>query len=78
MKVQRAFRLGWRFAQLYHRPDRATLEASATNNGLPEHLPSFSELSDGNRAELILREIKHDVTSLKPILSSDPIPRVSR
>jgi hypothetical protein len=74
MKVQRAFRLGWRFAQLYHRPDRATLEASATNNGLPEHLPSFSELSDGNRAELILREIKHDVTSLKPILSSDEDP----
>jgi hypothetical protein len=62
-KVQSAFRLGYRFAQLYHKPDRATLDAEPAN-GLPTHLPSFSELSPGNRAELILREIKHDATSL--------------
>jgi hypothetical protein len=70
INVQRAFRLGWRFAQLYHNPHRATLEASAKRAKLPPHLPSFGELSDGNRTELILQEIEHDVTSLKPELSS--------
>ena len=68
--VQRAFRLGWRFAQLYHDPHRATLEASAKRIKLPQHLPSLGELSDGNRTELILREIEHDITSLKPELAS--------
>lgn len=38
------------------------------------HLPSLSELSDGNRTELILREIRHDITSLGPELSSDDDP----
>lgn len=70
INVQRAFRLGWRFAQLYHDPHRATLEAGATEGRLPSHLPSLSELSAGNRTELILREIKHDVASIKPELSS--------
>jgi hypothetical protein len=68
--VQRAFRLGWRFAQLYHDPHRATLEANGKRGKLPPHLPSLGELSDGNRTELILREIEHDVTSLKPELST--------
>jgi hypothetical protein len=71
INVQRAFRLGWRFAQVYHNPHRATLEASARKGALPSHLPSLGELSDGNRTELILREIEHDVASLKPELSSD-------
>jgi hypothetical protein len=75
INVQRAFRLGWRFAQLYHNPHRATLEASARNGKLPKHLPSLSELSDGNRTELILREIQHDVAAIKPALSAadDPV-----
>lgn len=70
INVQHAFRLGWRFAQLYHGPHRATLEAGVMEGTLPSHLPSLSELSEGNRTELILREIKHDVASLKPDLSS--------
>lgn len=70
INVQSAFRLGWRFAQLYHDPHRATLEVVARTGKLPAHLPSLRELSAGNRTELILREIEHDVTSLKPKLSS--------
>ncbi|HEY7143324.1 MAG TPA: hypothetical protein VH637_03685 [Streptosporangiaceae bacterium] len=70
INVQRAFRLGWRFAQLYHEPHRATLEASARTGKLPKHLPSLGELSAGNRTELILREIEHDITALKPELAA--------
>jgi hypothetical protein len=62
--VQRAFRLGWRFAELYHSPHCATLDSTATNDSPPQHLPSLSELSDGNRTELILLELTHDVAVL--------------
>jgi hypothetical protein len=64
--IQRAFRLGWRFAQLYNDPHCATPDASVTKGALPPHLPSLGELSEGNRTELILREITHDVESLRP------------
>ncbi len=65
VSVQRAFRVGWRFAQLYRHPYRATLDRDE-RDWLPDHLPSFSRLSDGNRAEMILREVAHDIEMLKP------------
>jgi hypothetical protein len=66
--VQRAFRLGWRFAQLYHEPHRATAEVGSDDDKLPPNLPTFSELSDGNRTELIIQEIKTDLTALDATL----------
>jgi hypothetical protein len=62
--VQHAFRLGWRFAQLYHDPHRASTEVDSGREELPPHLPGFSRLSDGNRTELIIQEIQGDLRAL--------------
>jgi hypothetical protein len=62
--VQYSFRLGWRFAQLYHNPHRANRDIAASSGALPQHLPGVSELSDSVRAALLLGEIQHDLDSL--------------
>lgn len=68
--VQRAFRLGWRFAQLYHSPHRATSDDPPDTATPPVHLPSLSELSEGNRTELILQQTIRDAGHLLPQWSS--------
>jgi hypothetical protein len=62
--VQYSFRLGWRFAQMYHDPHRASSDAGDGTSKPPLHLPGVSELSAAERAALLLAEISHDVDSL--------------
>jgi hypothetical protein len=67
--VQYSFRLGWRFAQLYHDPHRASEDASDSTARPPVHLPGVSELSASERTALLLGEITHDVDSLSDTYS---------
>jgi hypothetical protein len=62
--VQYSFRLGWRFAQMYHDPHRADSDAGDGTATPPLHLPGVSELSAAERSALLLGEISHDVDSL--------------
>jgi hypothetical protein len=62
--VQYSFRLGWRFAQMYHDPHRASRDAGDSTAKPPLHLPGVSELSTSVRAALLLGEIQHDLDSL--------------
>jgi hypothetical protein len=76
-KVQRAFRLGWHFAQMYHDPHRANgdagevIDAGEVMKEPPRHLPSLSELTVPERATLLMREITNDVTCLDDELPAD-------
>jgi hypothetical protein len=70
-KVQRAFRLGWHFAQMYHEPHRTDTGAGPASNQLPPHLPSLSRLTDHERATLLMQEITNDVTCLDNAMPED-------
>ncbi len=71
--VQYSFRLGWRFAQMYHDPHRASGDAGDSTARPPLHLPGVSELSAAERSALRLGEITHDVDSLS---GTYPMPAV--
>ncbi|HEY7430832.1 MAG TPA: hypothetical protein VH641_08875 [Streptosporangiaceae bacterium] len=76
-QVQRAFRLGWHFAQLYHDPHRASPDVPRTPARLPPHLPAQGQLSVPQRTTLLMREIANDVIVLDVELPSDlKIPEV--
>jgi hypothetical protein len=70
-KVQRAFRLGWRFAQMFHDPHQAVEEPQKRPEKPPRHLPALSELTTGQRARLLMREIHNDVGCLNDELPDD-------
>jgi hypothetical protein len=60
--VQRAFQLGWRFAQLYHGAYEATEPSSVTPNGdPPDRLPP---LSNQNLTWLTLQSVERDLRRL--------------
>lgn len=70
--VQYSFRLGWRFAQLYHNPHRANRDIAAHSAAPPQHLPGVSELSESVRAALLVGEIQHDLDGLRTDKSLGP------
>jgi hypothetical protein len=70
-RVQRAFRLGWHFAQMYHDPHQAGPDAGKPPAGPPRHLPSLGELTVPERATLLMRKISNDVTCLNDELPDD-------
>jgi hypothetical protein len=63
LEVQRAFRLGWRFAQVYHLPPPPDPGAGPAE-APPEHLPGVSELSTYQRSQLLVGQIAHDAEKL--------------
>jgi hypothetical protein len=69
--VESAIRLGWRMAQVYHRPPPSEPEREVQNESLPpaDHLPGLRELGDYERGKTLIAEIQHTVEILEDVLA---------
>jgi len=61
--VQRGFRLGWRFAEMYNDPPPHIPPADDPKS-LPENLPGAAELPGYHRAKLLVNQMRYDVEGL--------------
>jgi hypothetical protein len=69
-KVQRAFRLGWCFTQIYQDPPLPNPGAES-NDALPNHLPGPGELRAYDQGRLLVGQMQHDVTALNGAEDAD-------
>jgi hypothetical protein len=61
--VQRAVRLGWRFAEMYRSPPPSSHPPTNVAGSL-KHLPAVFDLDDFDRSTLLVGQIEHDVRTL--------------
>jgi hypothetical protein len=66
--VQDAFVFGWRMAELYDREDLPAPRPPATDAPLPSHLPGASEMSDYEKARLLVDQAQAASRSLAATL----------
>ena len=63
--VEIAIRLGWRMAQVYHKPPRTDFHADEPDRDPPDHLPGERELGSYERGRTLLAENQHGIASLE-------------
>lgn len=69
-KVQRAFRLGWCFTQVYQDPPPPNPGAESSDD-LPKQLPGPHELRAYDRGRLLVGQMQNDVTALNGTEDAD-------
>ncbi len=65
--VTTAFRLGWRLASAFHGPP-PNKPSEESSSDLPKHLPGASELSEYERGQTLLAQVRCDIEEVRKAL----------